>query len=116
MRKTIIFSTAVLIIALLVVAYASKPTDKACIIGGVKAVWGEVTPDPYKSPRFFELFMNLNNKNVQVKDLLFFKKITYTIGGERRTVAIGAFKNVFVTVKPVEVKNTSGLSRLGDSR
>jgi hypothetical protein len=105
MRKKLIFSISILIIGLLVAAYASKPTDKACIIAGVKAVWGDITPDPYKSPSFFEQFMNLNYMDVQVKDRIFFKQIVYSIGKEKRTVGIGAFARVFATVKPVEPKS-----------
>jgi hypothetical protein len=106
MRKIIFFS--VVIVALLF-AYASKPSDKTCIIKGVKAVWGDITPDPYKTPGFFEEFMNLNSRSVNVRDWIFFKQVVYTMGNERKTVGIGAFKNVFVTVRPIQI--TDGLNK-----
>lgn len=102
--KKILIIVPVLVMALLLVAYASKPTDKTCIIEGVKAVWGDITPDPYKSPGFFEQFMNLNSKDVDVKDWVFFKQVVYTMGTKEKTVGIGAFKKVFAIVKPVELK------------
>ncbi len=103
--KKVIIIVPILVIALLAIAYALKPTDKTCIIGGVKAVWGDITPDPYKSPVFFEQFMNLNSKDVDVKDWVFFKQVVYTMGKDQKTVGIGAFKKVFSIVKPVELKN-----------
>lgn len=102
--KKIIVVVIFFVFALLVGAYASKPTDKTCIIEGVKAVWGNITPNPYKTPAFFEEFMNLNSKSVDVKDWIFFKQVVYTLGNEQKTVGIGAFKKVFATVKPVDLK------------
>lgn len=99
MKKIIIFSIVAII---LITAYATKPDNKTCIIKGVKAVWGNVAPDPYITPAYFEDFMNLNSKSVEVKDWVFFKQIIYTMGKERRTVSIGAFKHVWATVKPVQ--------------
>jgi hypothetical protein len=101
MKKIIIFSV---IIIVLISAYVTKPDNKTCIIGGVKAVWGNITPDPYSKPDFFEQFMNLYSGDVKLKDWFFFKQIIYTTGKERKTVGIGAFRHVFVTVKPVQLK------------
>jgi len=108
MRKIVIFS--VFIAALLAIAYASKPTNKTCIIEGVKAVWGNITPNPYETPAFFEEFMDLNSRSVRVKDWIFFKQVVYTMGKEKKTVGIGAFRKVFATVKPVEFKHDSNTS------
>lgn len=95
-----------LIVALLLlvsaVAFVSRPDDKTCIIEGVKAVWGDATPDPNKAPALFEQFMDVNSQNVQVKDLFLVKQVKYGTPGEMKTVAYGAFKKVFPTVKPVE--------------
>lgn len=102
--KKIVVVVLFLAFAFLVSAYAFKPTDKTCIIEGVKAVWGDITPNPYKTPAFFEEFMNLNSKSVDVKDWIFFKQVIYTSGNERKTVGIGAFKKVFATVKPIDFK------------
>ena len=92
----------VLLLLLLVTAYLTKPDDKTCIIEGVKAVWGKVAPDPETAPDFFEQFMDLNSQNVEVKDWLFFKQVKYQGTKEKKTVAYGAFKNVYATVRPVE--------------
>lgn len=101
MKKIIIFS---IIAIVLIAAYATKPDNKTCVIGGVKAVWGDITPDPYSKPEFFEQFMNLNSTDVKLKDWIFFKQIIYASGKEKRTVAIGAFHHIFVMVKPLQVR------------
>ena len=101
MKKIIIFS---IIAIILIAAYATKPDDKTCIIGGVRAVWGDITPNAYDKPDFFEQFMNLNSPDVKLKDWIFFKQIIYTVGNGRKTVAIGAFKHVFATVKPIQIR------------
>jgi hypothetical protein len=90
------------ILLLLTIAFLTKPDDKTCIIGGVKAVWGKMMPDPGSSPEFFEQFMDLNSQNVEVKDFIFFKQVKYKVATEAKTVALGAFKKVFPRVKPVE--------------
>ena len=100
MRKILLL----LLVVALVVAFVTKPDDKTCIIEGVKAVWGTRTPDPYDKPAFFESFMNLTSKQVEVKDWIFFKQVKYNVKGEGKTVAFGAFKNVYPTVKPMEEK------------
>jgi hypothetical protein len=93
-----------LLAVLLVVAYITKPDDKTCIIEGVKAVWGPRTPNPYDKPAFFESFMDLTSKQVEVKDWVLFKQVKYKIGSDKRTVAFGAFRKVFRTVEPMEEK------------
>lgn len=93
-----------LLLLFLVVAYLTKPDNKTCIIEGVRAVWGTRTPDPYDKPAFFESFMNLTSKQVEVKDWVFFKQVKYKVQGEGKTVAYGAFKKVYPTVKPMEEK------------
>ncbi len=98
MKKLFLF----LFILLLGVAYFTKPDDKTCIIEGVRAVWGNITPNPYHRPDLFEHFMDLNSKSVQVKDWIFFKQVKYKIGQDQKVVAYGAFKNVYPTVSPME--------------
>lgn len=100
MRKILLL----LLVVVFVVAFVTKPDDKTCIIEGVKAVWGSRTPDPYDKPAFFESFMNLTSKQVEVKDWLFFKQVKYKVNDEAKTVAFGAFKKVFSVVKPMEDK------------
>jgi hypothetical protein len=94
----------VLFLILLGVAFFTKPDDKTCIIGGVKAVWGTLMPDPNAAPDLFEQFMNLNSQNVEVKDWVIFKQIIYKSHIETKTVALGAFNKIFPRVKPVEHK------------
>jgi hypothetical protein len=94
-----------LLLVLLVIAYLTKPDDKTCIIEGVRAVWGSVMPDVNKYPGYFEQFMNVNSVNVEVKDRFFFKQVNYRLQKGQRTVAFGAFKNVFAVVRPVALRN-----------
>lgn len=101
MRKFLLL----LIIVVLGVAYFTKPDDKTCKIEGVRAVWGNVMPDVNNSPSLFEEFMNLNHTNVIIKDWVIFKQIQYKIREERKTVAYGAFKNVFTTVSPINLQH-----------
>jgi len=100
MRKILLL----LLVVVLIVAFVTKPDDKTCIIQGVKAVWGSRTPNVYDKPAFFESFMNITSKQVEVKDWIFFKQIKYKLQGDEKTVAYGAFKKVFPTVSPMEEK------------
>lgn len=104
MKKIIVIS--VLALALLT-AFVSKPDNKTCIIEGVKAVWGNMTPNPYDKPELFEMFMNINSKNVKVNDWVFFKQVVYTSNKQRKTVGLAAFKKMFVLVRPVELGKAS---------
>ena len=88
-----------LLIALLAVAYATKPTNKNCIIAAVEGLWGQRTPDKYKFPGYYEDFMNLNSKMVLVDDWIFLKRIRYRFGQEYRTVGYGAFTRVFLLLE-----------------
>lgn len=90
-----------LLFLFLAVAFFTKPDDKTCTIRGVQAVWGQAAPDPETAPEFFEQFMDLNSQNVEVKDWLFFKQVKYRGTADEKTVAYGAFQNVYATVKPV---------------
>lgn len=94
----------VLFLIFLAVAFFTKPDDKTCIIGGVRAVWGAMTPSAESTPELFEQFMDLNSQSVQVKDWIFFKQVNYQTDIETKTVALGAFKRIFPRVKPAEYK------------
>lgn len=89
-RFAIILFTALF----LLIAFASKPTDKKCIIDGVKAVWGSYVPDQ-KLPMYYEQFMNITSKQVVINDWIFLKRIKYNYNGKTRTIGIGAFNKVF---------------------
>lgn len=84
------------LVVLLVVAYATRPTDKNCIIAAVEGVWGSRTPDKYNAPVYYEQFMDLNSKMVMVDDWIFLKRIRYRVGQEYRTVGYGAFTRIFL--------------------
>ena|SRR5688500_5668054 len=87
------------LLALLGIAYATKPSDKNCIIAAVEGVWGSKTPDKYKFPGYYEDFMNLNSKMVVVDDWIFLKRVRYLFGQEYRTVGYGAFTRIFLLLR-----------------
>jgi hypothetical protein len=92
MKKILLILLAALV---LLVAYFSKPSDKACIIAAVEAVWGSRTPDKYKVPAYYEQFMNLNSPSVKIDDWVLLKRIKYDIGGKEYTIGYGAFNKCF---------------------
>lgn len=91
MKKTVII---ILIAFALFAAYSSKPDDKTCIIESVKIVWGTLTPSIEK-PRYYEQFMDVTSKSVEIDDWIFLKRIRYKFNKGYATVGIGAFKKVF---------------------
>lgn len=91
-----------LLLLILAIAYFTKPDDKTCIMEGVKAVWGDRVPDMETRATHFDAFINVNLQNVAIQDRVFFKQIQYKVKDDHKTVAIGAFKNVFAVVKPIE--------------
>jgi hypothetical protein len=91
MKKIIVI---VLLAAVLLFAYFTKPTDKNCKIMVVKAVWGNVMPNEYQSPRFFAEFMDLYAKDITIDDWGVFKIIKYQMPN-KKLVSIGAFKKIF---------------------
>jgi hypothetical protein len=93
MKKVFLFLALFLF---LVIAYATKPDDKTCIIAAVHAVWGPRTPDMNSKPAFYEEFMNLNSKQVIVDDWIFLKRIRYKFPKKEYNIGIGAFNRVFM--------------------
>lgn len=89
-RFAIIIFTALF----LLIAFVSKPSDKQCIIDGVKAVWGSYVPDT-KLPMYYEEFMNVTSKQVIVNDWIFLKRIRYRYDKKTSTIGIGLFNKVF---------------------
>ena len=79
----------------LLIAFVSKPTDKKCIIEGIDAVWGKYVPDK-KIPMYYEQFMDLTSKEIEINDLIFLKRIRYKYASKTRTIGIGAFNKVFI--------------------
>ena len=84
-----------IVVAVLVVAYVTKPDDKTCIITAVNAVWGKRVPDVYSKPKFYEAFMNITSKKVIVDDWIFLKRVRYKLPDKELNIAIGAFNHVF---------------------
>jgi hypothetical protein len=84
-----------LVVFVLIISYASKPDNKTCMEVAVKAVWGNLAPDKYKSPEYYEQFMDLNSPNVVINDYLFFKHVKYKTSNEEKSIAIAAFKRFF---------------------
>jgi hypothetical protein len=84
-----------LVVFILFMSYVSKPDDKTCMEVAVKAAWGNLTPDKYKSPEYYEQFMDLNSPNVVINDYLFFKHVKYKTSNEEKSIAIAAFKRFF---------------------
>jgi hypothetical protein len=91
MKKIIVL---LLIIFTLFAAYSSKPDDRTCIIEAVKSVWGPLTPTTDR-PIYYEQFMDLTSKLVEIDDWIFLKRIKYKFKNDTKTVAFGAFKKVF---------------------
>lgn len=79
----------------LLIAYASKPDDKKCIIVGVKAVWGNRMPDEGTKPQFYEQFMDATSEAVEINDWIFLKRIKYEFKDGKKTIGFGAFSKVF---------------------
>ncbi len=94
MRRLLII---LLIVIFFGIAYFTKPDDKTCKEKAVKAIWGDVTPDKYRVPQYYEQFMNLNAPNVHIDDWIFVKRIKYAIGKKQPTIGYGLFKQVVIT-------------------
>lgn len=84
-----------LLVAVLVVAYFTKPDDKTCIIAAVQAMWGSRTPDVYAKPALYEEFMNLTSKQVSVDDWIFLKRVRYHTPVKEYNIGIGMFNHIF---------------------
>lgn len=91
MKKIIV---AVLLVAVLATAYFTKPDNKTCKILVVKAVWGNIMPNEYQSPRFYNQFMDLYAKDITIDDWGVFKIIKYKLA-DKEIKSIGVFKKVY---------------------
>jgi len=91
MKKIILI---IILVAICTTAYFTKPDNKNCKIMMVKAVWGNIMPNEYQSPRFFGEFMDLYAKDITIDDWGLFKIIRYQLVN-KKIVAIGAFKKIF---------------------
>lgn len=82
--------------AFLFAAWGTKPSDKECIEEAVAVVWGERAPDKYTYPQYYNQFMNMTSKDVEVSDWILLKRIRYRIEGKPRLIGYGLFKRVLV--------------------
>src|SRR2546421_2496181 len=95
-RTWIIVTLAICII--LAIAGFTKPDNKTIIIASVTRMWGDLTPTVH-TPVYYEQFMDINSKSVQIDDWIFFKCIKYHVGDFNKTIGFAAFKHVFFLYK-----------------
>lgn len=86
-----------LLVFVLIIAYASKPDDKTCMEVAVKATWGKLTPEKNKFPEYYEQFMDLHYTDVIIHDYMFFKHVKYKMPNGEKSIAFAAFKRFFFT-------------------
>jgi hypothetical protein len=84
------------IAAVLMIAYATKPDDKTCIIAAVKAVWGNKVPDVNNTPSYYEQFMNLTSKQVIIDDWIFLKRIRYRFPSKEYNIGFALFNQIIM--------------------
>lgn len=85
-----------LVVFIAIIAFASKPDNKTCIIKTVEYVWGDKTPDKNQYPQYYNQFMDVTSKLVEVDDWIFLKRIRYKLNDKYKTVGFGFFKKVLI--------------------
>jgi len=88
------FLITLLIATFLLIAYASKPDDRTCIIATAKQVWGNVVPDPNIYPSYYNQFMDVTSQSIKIDDWVFLKQIKYKTQNGFKLIGYGAFKRV----------------------
>lgn len=91
MRRIIIIALCILVLG---VAYFTKPDDKTIIIQSVTRFWGDRSPT-VQMPVYYNQFMDLNSKSVEINDWIFIKRVRYHLGSFNRTIGIAAFSHIF---------------------
>ena len=84
------------IVLVLVIAFFTKPGDKTIKIKTINALWGNMVPDPYDKPDFYELFMNTTTVNITIDDWVLLKRIKYKMKDGNATVGFAAFCQVMI--------------------
>ncbi len=94
-KRKIILS---IVLIFLLTAYLTKPDNKTIIIASVTRVWADRTPSVYMRD-YYNQFMDLNSKQVDIEDWLFAKRIKYQFGANYHTIGIAGFKNILFFIK-----------------
>ena len=94
-RKIILLSVLLVIVIVLVIAAYTKPDDKSIKIKVVNELWGDKVPDIHM-PEYYEQFMNLTTKNIDIDDEMFFKRIKYTVNNNTATIGYAAFGKIML--------------------
>ncbi len=67
-------------VLILIIAAFTKPSDKEIKIRVIEVIWGELMPDKYKVPEYYEQFTNLAAEDIEIDDWLFRKRIRFIAG------------------------------------
>lgn len=84
------------VILILIIAFFTKPDDKTIKIKTINALWGNMVPDPYDKPDFYESFMNTTTVNITIDDWLLLKRVKYKMKDGDHTVGFAAFGQVMI--------------------
>ncbi len=90
------FLISVLLVLILLIAVFTKPNDKEIKIRVIEVIWGKLVPDKYKVPGYYEQFMNLTTKDIDIDNWLFVKRIKYTVKDTTYTIGYAAFGKVMM--------------------
>ncbi len=95
MKRKIIFISVLSILIVLIIAAFTKPDDKKIKIAVIDALWGNRVPDK-ATPQYYEQFMNLTTKDIDIDNWLFVKRIKYTVKDTTYTIGYAAFGKVMM--------------------
>ena len=95
MRRNLILISVLLVIIILMIAAFTKPDDKKIKIDVIAALWGDKVPDKV-TPQYYEQFMNLTTRDIDIDDWLFVKRIKYTVNHNTAIIGYGAFGKVML--------------------
>ena len=95
MKRKAVLITLLLVVVILITAAFTKPSDKNIMIDVVNALWGNKVPDK-SMPQYYEQFMNLTTKDIEIDDWLFLKRIRYTLKDTTSTIGYAAFGKVML--------------------
>lgn len=93
-RRTILIFISIVVI-ILIIAAATKPDDKTIKIEVVKAIWGRRVPT-MNTPQYYNQFMDLTTKNIDIDDWIFLKRIEFTVKDTTSTIGFAAFGKVML--------------------
>jgi hypothetical protein len=96
MKKKILIISVLIILGVLIAAVITKPDDKKIMIYVIDEVWGSKVPNVYKSPRFYNQFMNTTTQNIVIDDWIFLKRIRYIVTDEKKVIGYAAFGKIIL--------------------